>query len=546
MSKFKFNMKVILRSPIFLFYLAFLLLSFLLFVIAAILDPLVNYINYAIGLRDMEYYGVGMLTASFCVAAYFAQRNTILEDTCLIPPVHTHLARFFALAFSSHFILIILIIFVAIMSVIQKTDILFSISTFAATGFRWSITIFLGESIGYLAGLLCNRFYIYLLAAPCACVFGMPNRYLFSLLFRDSDRLQSILSGILSTQSPFPSGMALDYVGSQLDTFFAAGVLFKYLLSALVLFLICLGAWCLRGKRSVHFLRKWCAGTIGVCICLAASAFLYVEKFPLRYSATEKLYMPIEEKSWGTISTISGEIDLGQICKVTCNVLLDNVTSSVVTVRLDDSFKDLQILHDGEPVRYTRNGDTITIYVDNVSQEKQIPLDFVYKGYVYYLSDTNNIDIFASKMAAALPPGFAFLPQADDGNPICYDLDVSSGNTVISNLNIENVEQSHCYKIHGTSSSICIFSGFLSEQRIGESICYRAKYNVRTDYAALYEKMFTLGAFIDARNGIVEMKNQDMDFRNPQKVFLIFYFYDTGGFPICYDDYVLMNYGYVT
>lgn len=546
MSKFKFNLKVVLRSPIFLFYLAFLLLSFLLFVIAAVLDPLVNYINYAIGLRDMEYYGVGMLTASFCVAAYFAQRNTILEDTCLIPPVHTHLTRFFALAFSSHFILIILIIYVAIMSVIQKTDILFSISTFAATGFRWSITIFLGESIGYLAGLLCNRFYIYLLAAPCACVFGMPNRYLFSLLFRNSDRLQSILSGILSTQSPFPSGMALDYVGSQPDTFFVAGVLFKYLLSALVLFMICIVAWYPRGKKSVYFLRKWCAGTIGVCICLAASAFLYVEKFPLRYSATEKLYMPIEEKSWGTISTISGEIDLGQICKVTCNVLLDNVTSSVVTVRLDDSFKDLQILHDGEPVRYTRNGDTITIYVENVSQEKQIPLDFVYKGYVYYLSDTNNIDIFTSKMAAALPPGFAFLPQADDGNPICYDLDVSSGNTVISNLNIENVEQSHCYKIHGTSSSICIFSGFLSEQRVGESICYRAKYNVRTDYAALYEKMFTLGAFIDARNGIVEMKNQDMDFRNPQKVFLIFYFYDTGGFPICYDDYVLMNYGYVT
>lgn len=546
MSKFKFNLKVILRSPIFLFYLAFLFLSFLLFVIAAILDPLVNYINYAISLRDMEYYGVGMLTASFCVAAYFAQRNTILEDTCLIPPVHTHLARFLALAISSHFILSILIIYVVIMSVMQKTDILFSISTFAVTGFRWSITIFLGESIGYLAGLLCNRFYIYLLAAPCACVFGMPNSYLFSILFRDSDRLKSIFSGILSTQSPFPSGMALDYVGSQFDTFFAVGVLFKYLLSALVLLLICLVAWCLHGKRSIHFFRKWCVGTVGVCICLAASAFLYVEKFPLRYSATEKLYMPIEEKSWGTISTISGEIDLGQICKVTCNVLLDNVTSSVVTVRLDDSFEDLQILHDGESVRYTRNGDKITICMENISQEKQVPLDFVYKGYVYYLSDTNNIDVFTSKMAAALPTGFAFLPQADDGNPVCYDLDVSSGNTVISNLNIENVEQSHCYKIHGTSSSICIFSGFLSEQRVGESICYRAKYNVRTDYAALYEKMFTLGAFIDARNGIVEMKNQDMNFRNPKKVFLIFYFYDTGGLPICYDDYVLMNYGYVT
>ena len=162
------------------------------------------------------------------------------------------------------------------------------------------------------------------------------------------------------------------------------------------------------------------------------------------------------------------------------------------------------------------------------------------------MSDTNNIDIFTTKMAAALPPGFAFLPQADDGNPVCYDLDVSSGNTVISNLNVENIEQNHCYKIQGISSSVCIFSGFLSEQRVGESICYRAKYNVRTDYAALYEKMLTLGAFIDARNGIVEMKNQDMDSRNPQKVFLIFYFYDTGGFPICYDDYVLMNYGYVT
>lgn len=217
-----------------------------------------------------------------------------------------------------------------------------------------------------------------------------------------------------------------------------------------------------------------------------------------------------------------------------------------MTVRLDDSFEDLQILHDGESVRYTRNGDKITICMENISQEKQVPLDFVYKGYVYYLSDTNNIDIFTTKMAAALPPGFAFLPQADDGNPVCYDLDVSSGNTVISNLNVENIEQNHCYKIQGISSSVCIFSGFLSEQRVGESICYRAKYNVRTDYAALYEKMLTLGAFIDARNGIVEMKNQDMDSRNPQKVFLIFYFYDTGGFPICYDDYVLMNYGYVT
>ena len=82
MSKFKFNLKVILRSPIFLFYLAFLFLSFLLFVIAAILDPLVNYINYAISLRDMEYYGVGMLTASFCVAAYFlVERADSAADT---------------------------------------------------------------------------------------------------------------------------------------------------------------------------------------------------------------------------------------------------------------------------------------------------------------------------------------------------------------------------------------------------------------------------------------------------------------------------------
>lgn len=545
MSKFKFNLKVILRSPIYLFYLAFLLLSFLLFVIAAIFDPLVNYINYAISLRDMEYYGIGMLTASFCVAVYFAQRNTILEDTCLIPLVRTHLARFFALAFSSHFILIILIIYVAIMSVIQKTDILFSISTFAVTGVRWSITIFLGESIGYLAGLLCNRFYIYLLAAPCACVFGMPNRYLFSLLFEDSERLKSILSGILSTQSPFPSGMALDYVGLQFDAFFVAGVLFKYLLSTLVLFLTCLVAWYLCGRGAVHFLKKWCIGTVGVCICLVASVFLYVETFPVRYNTTEKLYTPIEENSWGTISAISGEIDLGQICTVKCSVLLDDVTSSVMTVRLDDAFKDLQIFHDGEPVQYTRSGDTITICMENISQEKRISLDFAYKGYVYYLSDTNNIDIFTSKTATALPPGFAFLPQADDGNPIRYDLDVSSGNTVVSNLNIENVKQSNCYKICGTSSSICIFSGFLSEQRVGESICYRSKYNVRTDYAALYESMFTMGAFIDTRNGTVEIKDQDMNC-HPQKVFLIFYFYDTGGLPICFDDYALMNYGYVT
>ena len=110
----------------------------------------------------------------------------------------------------------------------------------------------LHSTVGYLAGLLCNRFYIYLLAAPCACVFGMPNSYLFSILFRDSDRLKSIFSGILSTQSPFPSGMALDYVGSQFDTFFAVGVLFKYLLSALVLLLICLVAWCFSDRSAVE------------------------------------------------------------------------------------------------------------------------------------------------------------------------------------------------------------------------------------------------------------------------------------------------------
>lgn len=79
-----------------------------------------------------------------------------------------------------------------------------------------------------------------------------------------------------------------------------------------------------------------------------------------------------------------------------------------MTVRLDDSFEDLQILHDGESVRYTRNGDKITICMENISQEKQVPLDFVYKGYVYYLSDTNNIDILQQKWLRRYHPDLHF------------------------------------------------------------------------------------------------------------------------------------------
>lgn len=546
MSKFKLNLKIILRSPIYIAYLVFLLLSFLLFVIAAILDPLVNYINYAINLRDMEYYGVGMLTVSFCLAVYFAQKNTSIEDTCLIPFMRAHIARFFALVFLSNIILVVLIIYIAIMSVIQKTEALFSVSVFVVTGLRWSTTILLGESLGYLAGLLCDRFYIYLLAAPCVCVFGLPNTYLFSLLFRNSERLKLISSGLLSTQSPFPSGMALDYVGLQFDAFFAAGILFKCILSAMVLLLVCFVSGYLHGQRKKHFLKKWFAGTVGVCMCLAVAVFFYVQKFPLRYNAEEKLYTPIEGSDGGTISAISGEIDLDSICKVKCNVLLNDVVSTAVTVRLDEAFKDLQIFYNNDRLKYTRNGDTITVQLENIPREKTCSLDFVYKGYVYYLSDTHNVDIFTSATAAALPPGFAFLPQTNDRNPVQYDLNVLSGNIVISNLDTESAVQNHCYKIRGSSSSICIFSGYLCEQRVGKTVCYRTKYNVRTDYEELYARMLAMETYIDANGGIGEIRTQDSNIQKPKKAFLIFYFYNTGGLPIYYDDYVLMNYGYVT
>ncbi|MDO5716963.1 MAG: hypothetical protein Q4Q17_04110 [Tissierellia bacterium] len=181
-------------------------------------------------------------------------------------------------------------------------------------------------------------------------------------------------------------------------------------------------------------------------------------------------------------------------------------------------------------------GDFFTVSVGEVGKEMVLTLE--YEGRVYYMSRIHCIDIFTTRWASALPPRFAFLPLMDgDMTKKQFDLSVLSHNTVVSNLQVEGGEKNQ-YHLTGESISVALFSGYFVEERSNGHTIIRMKYNGLTDYEAIYERGFQHGVY----NGLTNEREEGEDFPC-SKVFMMHVDYETYGYPLRMDEYLLMDYG---
>ena len=274
---------------------------------------------------------------------------------------------------------------------------------------------------------------------------------------------------------------------------------------------------------------------------LIAAAVLTVWTFvilsPLEYRYEEKLY-PVEyEAQPYEITDYEGNFKLSEFSRFNGSFTVRPTSAQkadTLTIRLDGCFTVDELTCGDDPVPYTRSGDYLTLEAPS----RPVTFQIRYHGRPYYLSDIGCVNLFTSWLSSALLPNFAFVPLIDgDFSAKHYDIHVTSGNTVISNLDV--TQEGNLYHLSGEASSICVFSGYLTEyQRDGITI-YRTKYNVSTDYDAVLNRALSGGYYMDSHT--MEIKQDGFD--KPGKAFLIYDYYGVAGFPVVYDGYILQNYG---
>ena len=527
------NQKSIFRSAIYWIYNVAVLLFFLFLILTADIMGMAKFISYAYTLEYMTYLEITLFVIVFCLSSYYTKKPFQLEDVVHVPVVQKILARYFAILSMSLSVCAIPLTYILVSSSLERTQLSYTLSTIFVIMVRWSEMILLSHSISFFVSTIVKSVYTYILCIPFAITFSYLN-----LLFIDklplSDTLKTKISQLFSVNKLFISGMEIDYTGLRINQLLFWKVLFLILCSSVIIYLLI----ALKRKQIKDiFVTLFFA--IG-CIC---SAIGYLSSFPEPYSSIEKMYVPKTVASY-YIESYSGQIELNSISRfrnIELSMLdLDNTES--VTFRLDECFNIDNIYCNDLELDFLHEGDSLTVFLPSI-QKGKCNLIFNYTGRVSYYSDSQNVDIFTEPLSSSLPPRFAFLPTIDDERKVSYNLTVTSNNTVISNLNTEEILlDKDCYLLTGTSTSICIFSGYFDTTVYDGVLVYKAKYNKATSYSEIYDASKRFNAR-DRYNKPDEHKQLEQ--KKCKKAFLIYFFYDTNGFPIVYDDYLIMNYGYI-
>jgi len=146
-------------------------------------------------------------------------------------------------------------------------------------------------------------------------------------------------------------------------------------------------------------------------------------------------------------------------------------------------------------------------------------------------------NLFASLTGAALPPYFAFLPLIDnDMSEKSYDLTVSCGNRLVSNLDV-GAAGDGVYRVEGTAASCCLFAGFFGSMVQDGITYYWPECNRLIDPVSRFNESKAL------RHTDPDWGLSDEPYPPPKKVFVISFYYKQIGFPCVYDDYVIVPRG---
>ena len=467
---------------------------------------------------------------AFCHAMYWSHQSALLEEICFVPRVSVIMCRLAASILATSTACLIPCGFILISAVQQGTSPLFTLNTLCFTLIRWLTLLLTANTLGFFLGHFIKNTYAYVLAAPVTVLSCYFNQTIVEIFLGFRTSASRIVAQLLSTSDSSPATMEMDYPGSRLDLY--------YLLDGLFLVLACLLlVWVLNYIVSKRLTAKKAAAGGGLIAAAVLTVWAFVVLSPMEYRYEEKLYPVDYEAQPYEITDYEGDFKLSEFSRFSGSFTVRPTRAQkadTLTIRLDGCFTVDELTCGGSQVPYTRDGDYLTMEAPSGPVTFQIR----YHGRPYYLSDIGCVNLFTSWLSSALPPNFAFLPLIDgDFNVKNYDLRVTSGNTVISNLDV--APEGSLYRLSGKASSICIFSGFLMEYEKDGITIYRTKYNAATDYSAVLDRALAEGNYMDSRT----MEILQGGFDKPEKAFLIYDLYGVVGFPVVYDGYILLNYG---
>lgn len=533
----KLNLRLIFTSLMFVLVVVFTLGAFVVFTDYMAWSPFIHPINYTAVIEGLEYVEVGLYVLAFCHGMYCSHQSCLLEEICFIPRPAIVMSKLWASIIATSTVCLIPTGFILISSVREGTDILFTLNALCFTLIRWLCLLLAANTLGFPLGYLVKNTYSYILAAPAALLSGYFNKSLFDQLFAPLFGYRSkegmIAAELFSATDSHVSAADMDYPGSRVDLYFLLDALFLVLASLLLIWLLHLAV----SKRLS--VKKLAAGAL-LAGAVVSTVSVYASLCPSEYRCEDKLFHVDYQPQPYEITSYEGKFKLSEFSRFSGSFTVQPTGeqgADTLAIRLDGCFTVDELTCGGNPAEYTRYGDFLTMDAPS----EPTTFDITYHGRVYYRSDIGCVNLFTSWLSAALPANFAFVPLIDgDLGAKDYDIRVTSGNTVISNLDV--TQEGNQYRLHGKASSICLFAGFLTEyQQGGVTIC-RTRYNAATNYDAVLTYALSLRNYLDPNT--FEMKSGAFDL--PSKVFLIYGLYGTygAGSPIVYDDHMLLNYGY--
>lgn len=518
----------ILKSRHYLVSLSLVLFCFLAFQL--ILWRSAQFVNYISEFEQLAYLEVVIYIIVFFHATFYAHTKTILETMCFYSKMQIVLGKCVSGILSSMALCLIPIGYVLIGAIFEKTSIIFTTAAVIYVTVRWVMMIGIAHSLGLLIGMIVNNRSAYVLSIPCAIIFSYLNELLFAYL-PVSELIQEKIANFFTLQRVFIHGIIVDYVGARVDLFLVVKLICMLLMILIFISVIMLKES--KGNRIMLFI------TLILFIGEFGMTMWWDYLYPVEYNSREKLSLYDENLSPPyIIEEYSGNIDLSEQTNFVCDItMISNERSHFQTIlRLDSCFLIKELSVDGKLLNFQRQGDLLIVDLTGIENDK-FTIHITYGGRIYYVSELDQLDIFSSWSAAALPPGFAFLPTIDgDNTEKIYRLQVKSGNTIISNLDVN--DENGKVMLLGTASSCCIFSGYFTEYEQDGTVFYRSTYNHATNYDDVFERLQTMSHMI-ANTGKLSEETYDM----PHKVFLIHYSYVSNGFPVLYDNYLMYNYG---
>ena len=528
----KYNLKIIWSSPIYWASTGFIAAFFELFVF--LIYP--QSTNFSITLHAVTYIEIILMIFVFCAAIYFSHINYSVEQLVQIPEYLSIFTRLLSTIVLLGIVLFLPLSFAIVASLLEGVELVFLFEILLDVLLRWASIICLFSSLGFLFGAIFRHNIVYLASIPCTIMFSHLNSLIIEKFLPEDSRSFLIITNLLSSQAPFQNAVRLEYTSSFLDGFFFSKIVTVLAISATIVCLILLlTSHKKRSKQLVVFFLFSIAAT-------SISCYIYVKLFPRSYDYEEKIYPSQRTDSPFEIVSYSGDVNLSEKFSAVCTVQIKQNTPSAqneLLLRLDESLIVDSMVVDGREVPFTRDRDYLTVKPTMLPDTPLFNVELEYHGRIYYISDISGVNIISLHKTAALPSSFAFIPIIDSKpQQKSYHMNVTGANSIISNI-CPVKETSNTYTIDGESDTLCLFMGYFTSFTANESTVYRAKYNKVTNYREVFSDAFNYSHF-DPYTG----EQSNMPLSSKPTVFLIYDLYGILGYPVQYNDYWIMNYGF--